>query len=288
MKNFEFLEPASLSEACRLLTEREGSRAIAGGQSLIPLMKQRLYAPSCLVSLLPLSGLNYIREEEGGLSIGALTPHRSLELSPLIRERYPVLAQMAGGLGSVQIRNLGTLGGSLAHADPAGDPAPALLVLDARAHVEGLQGKRVIPLEEFFKDFYETALEPGEILVGVSLPPLPPRTGAVYLKESVRSGDMAILGVAVRLTLDAKGGELKAARIALASAGPTPLRTSRAESLLEGERPGEELFKEAARAVSEEICPTSELSLSEDYKRELARVLTLQGLKQSLELAQKS
>ncbi len=289
MKNFEFQEPGSLPEACRLLAEREGSKAIAGGQSLIPLMKQRLYTPSCLVNLSALSELDYIRQEDkGGLRIGALTPHRSLELSPLIRERYPILAQMAGELGSVQIRNLGTLGGSLAHADPAGDPAPALMVLDARVHVEGLGGKRVIPLEEFFKDFYETALEPDELIEEISLEPLPPGTGAVYLKESVRAGDMAILGVAVRLTLDAKGGELKTARIALASAGPTPLRASRAESLLQGERSGEELFKEAAQAVSEEIFPPSELSFSEGYKRGLARVLTFEGLRQALGLAEKS
>lgn len=287
MRAFEYYDPKTLEEACALLSrEGEGAKLIAGGQSLLILLKQRLFAPNCLINLKGLPDLDTIRLNGGSsLVIGALATHRVLETSELIRGRLPALAELERRVGSVQIRNWGTLGGSLAHAEPAADPAPLLMALGGKVKAMSSRGARIISLDELFVGYYETCLAPDEILTGVEVPLPLPGTGAFYHKFTLRAGDMATVGVAAVLTRDGKGETCQEARIVLSAVASTPLRVESAEQALKGKRPDDRAIEAAARAASEEAQPVADAYFSEEYKREVARVFTRDAIREAWERA---
>lgn len=280
MKPFEYLEPASLEEACSLLSEhQEEAKIIAGGQSLLPLLKARLIAPKYLINIKGLPNMEYITPTENGIKIGALTVHRALELSPLINERFPILSEMEKVVGTVQIRNWGTIGGDLCHADPSGDPAPALIALGAKVKAVSQKGEREIDLDDFFVDYLQTVLQPDEILVEVEVPSPKPHTGGAYIKESVRVGDSPIVSAAVVVTLDKD--VIQSARIVLGALGTTPVRAKKAEEVMVGRQIKETLEKVGEIAASEAKPETDIVGLAE-YKRELVKVITRQAAQQAI------
>jgi len=284
MRPFQYLEPVNLVEACSLLSERkEEAKIIAGGQSLLPILKQRLIAPQYIISIKYLSDLEYITAVQDSIKIGALTTHRAVETSFLIKERCPMLAEMEAVLAFVQVRNWGTLGGSLCHADPAGDPAAALIALGAKVRATSERGIREIPLGDFFVDYLETVLEPDEILTEIEVPYLAPHTGAAYVKEAIRFGDFPIISVAAVVTLDKD--VVKEARIALAAAGKTPIQAKKTETTIVGEKVTAEVLDEVGKVIAEEIEPTSDVVASADYKREVAKVITRKAVSRAIERA---
>lgn len=275
IKDFEYFAPKTLREALTLLDKYgDDCKIICGGQSLLILMRQGLVAPEYLISIKGISSLNYIKDDpKEGLRIGALTPHRVVEKSRLIRKSYPVLAEMENRLASIQTRNWGTIGGNLAHADPAGDPGPVLIALDATLKVTGKKGERSIPIGNFFKDYFETALQHGELLTEIQVPTPPPRTGTAYTKFNVIESDMATVGVAVSVTLQPRGDVCRDIRIALGASASVAMRAEKAEALVRGKKVTEDLLKQAGEAASSEARPISDIHASEAYRRELIKVL---------------
>ncbi|RLA80336.1 MAG: xanthine dehydrogenase family protein subunit M [Deltaproteobacteria bacterium] len=285
IRDFHYLRPQNLEEALGMLKEHAGeAKVIGGGQSLLILMRQGLVAPEYLVDIKHLDELNYIRFDQDGLKIGATTTHRALEKSRELAERYPIIPEMERTLASIQTRNWGTIGGNLSHADPAGDPAPVLIALGATVKLAKADGFREMPLEEFFLDYFETALEEDELLVEIAVPPISPRTGVAFEKFTIIGCDMGIVSATARLTLD-EAGKCKEARVVLGGAAPVPLRARGAEEILGGEELKEEVFEEAAQKASEECEPISDIHASEGYRRELVRVLTRRMLKRAWERA---
>lgn len=282
IKDFEYLAPDTLDEALRLLDEhRDDCKIIAGGQSLLVLMRQGLVAPAYLVDIKRLPELNYIRSDAAGLRIGALTTHRTIEKSPLMTNGFGVLAEMERRLASIQTRNWGTIGGNVCHGEPAGDPTPVLMALKATLTIAGLKGRRNMPVEDFCLDYFETALQPGELLVEIQVPAAPPHTGTAYYKFNIIESDMATVGVAVSLTLD--GGEVcEDTRIVLGACGPTPVRARRVEDALRGQKITTDLLKQAGRIASEEVDPITDTCASAEYRRELVKVLVPRVGKQAL------
>ena len=284
MPDMQYFEPESLQEVFYLM-ERYGddARLLAGGTGLINLMKQRLVQPGYLVALRRLSELAGIQRRDGALRIGALTTHWDVETSPLVRQHAPLLAETYRRVATVRIRNVATVGGGLAHADPNQDPPPTYIVLDAKVHLASRAGTREMPMEEFFKDYYETALAPGEIVSEVLVPPQPTRTGTAYMKFLPRTADdYATVSVAVRLTLAQDGVTCQDARIALGSAGTTPIRAKPAEDALRGRQLNLDVFRAAAAQVKPIVDPISDFRGSAEYKRDMAEVWTRRGLEQAL------
>lgn len=283
MRPFEYLEPDNLAQACQFISEyKDKAKIIAGGQSLLPILKQRIISPRYLISIKNLHELEYIRENGAGIEIGALTTHHSIETSPLIKEKFPMLVDMERSLGSVQIRNWGTIGGNLCHADPATDPGPALLAFKAKVKAASIRGTREIPLDSFFISYLETVLEPDEILTEIDIPCPPAHTGFSYVKESVRFGERAIASVAVAITMHGKN--VKEARIVLGATGNTPLRATEAEKVYNIE--GSWSMDKAAEAAAEEAQPRSDLEGTTEYKKEIIRVITKKALGQAVMRAQ--
>ncbi len=287
IKDFEYLAPKTLDEALRLLSQYgEECKIIAGGQSLLILMRQRLVTPRYLIDVKCISDLDYINfDEEQGLMIGSLTSHRAIELSPVIGNGFGVLGEMERRVASIQTRNWGTIGGNLCHADPAGDPAPPLIALKAKVKMASSTGERSIALEEFFKDYYETVLQPNEILTEIQVPKPPRRTGTAYTKFVLMESDMAIVGVAVSITLGSSDNVCTDARIVLGAAAPVPIRAERAERVLAGKEIKDDVIEEAAQVASEEARPTPDIHASEEYRRELVRVLVKRVARDALEKA---
>lgn len=284
MRPFEYLEPANLREACRMLSRyKDRAKVLAGGQSLLPILKQRLISPPYLVNIKCLQELEYIKEDRAGIKIGALTTHHALETSALIQEKFPMLVDMERSLGSIQIRNWGTIGGNLCHADPGTDPGPALIALKAKIKAASTRGYRTIPLDSFFRGYLETVLETDEILTEIALPYPAAGTGSSYIKESVRFGERAIASVATSVTI--RGRKIKEARITLGSIAATPLRASEAEKLLYNIEIEGNLGK-AIAAASEEAQPVSDLEGSREYKKQIIRVITKKALEQAILRAQ--
>lgn len=282
---FEYFDPASVEEALALLKEHgEEAKVLAGGQSLVPLLNFRLARPRYLIDLNRIPAFSYIREVNGGLAIGAMTRQRAVERSPLVRERCPLLAEAMPLIGHPQIRNRGTIGGSLAHADPAAELPAAVAALRGELVVRGADRQRLLTPEQFFVSYLTTALEPSELLVEVRLPAWPPRTGWAFLEVSRRHGDFALVGVAAVLTVD-EAGVCTHAALALTGVGPTPVLASRAAQGLVGGGPTAEAFEEAARRVSEALRPDSDLHASAEYRRHVAGVLTRRALARALERA---
>jgi aerobic carbon-monoxide dehydrogenase medium subunit len=275
---FEYSSPKSLAEAIALLAKLGGeAKILAGGMSLIPLMKLRMAAPKHLIDLNGIAELSYIRESDGHLVIGALTRECDLDESALIREKYPIIHDTASVIGDPLVRNMATVGGNLAHADPANDHPATMLSLAAEVVATGPKGKRTIPVSELFTGLFTTALEPDEILTEIRIPTPPARSGGAYLKVERKVGDFATAAVAAQVTLD--GNNCVRVGIGLTNVGATPIHATRAEQALQGKTADEANIKEAARIAAEEAEPVDDLRGSADYKRSLIRVLTGRALR---------
>ncbi|MBP1731604.1 MAG: carbon monoxide dehydrogenase medium chain, partial [Deltaproteobacteria bacterium] len=237
-----------------------------------------------LMDIKRLNELNYIKyEKKDGLKIGATTTHRAIEKSDVVAKNYPILVDMEHKLASIQVRNWGTIGGNLAHADAAGDPAPVLIALDASVKVGSAKGERTLPLEEFYTDLFETAMEPGEMILEVQVPTPAPKTATMYQKFNLLESDQGIVAVAVTITME--GDACKAARIILGNAGSTPVRAKKAEAVLVGKKPTDALFEKAGEAAAEECEPVGDIHASEEYRRHLIKVLTRRMAKAAFEQA---
>ncbi len=290
INDFEYFTPKTVEEALALLSQyKEDSKVIAGGQSLLIPMKQGLVAPKYLIDIKGISSLDYISfDENDGLKIGSLTTHRAVEQSPVIRKRFGLLSEMESKVASVQTRNWGTIGGNLCHSDPAGDPVPVLIALNGTVKMVSSRGERTISVEDFSTDYFETVLEPDEILAEIQVPDLPPHTGNAYIKFTKREGDMAIVGTTVSITLDSKNGICKDVRIVLGAIAPVPMRAREAERVLVGKEINNKLLEKAANAASEEASPVSDIHASEEYRKELVKVLVKRVGREALERAQKA
>jgi CO/xanthine dehydrogenase FAD-binding subunit len=275
---FDYVLPRSLDEALGVLGRHgEEARVLAGGQSLVPLLNFRLVRPAYLVDLNEVPGLDGIRVEGGRLVIGAMTRQRAVETSTVVRERCPLLAEAMPQIGHVQIRNRGTVGGSLAHADPAGELPAVVAALDGELVLRSARGERRLPAQEFFVAYLTTAAAPDELLVEARLPVTPPRTGTAFMEVSRRHGDFAIVGVAATVTVD-EGGVCTACALALTGVGATPVVPRPAARALVGVTPTPDAFEEVARRVAGGLTPDSDLHASGDYRKHLAGVLTRRAL----------
>jgi carbon-monoxide dehydrogenase medium subunit len=290
MDTFIYFPAKSVNEACELLSQYgEEAKLLGGGQSLLTLMKQNLVAPSTIIDIKGLSELDYIRcDKKDGLRIGALTTHRSVEKSDVVKENFTMLAEMERTLASIAVRNWGTVGGSLAHADPASDLAATLLALGAQVTLTRSAGERVVSLDDFFVDYFETALQPDELLTEIHVPNSGQGYG-FYYKFAQRATDLAVVSVAVYLMLDPDDqNRCQNIRIVLGSVGPTPLRSKRGEALLKRQAITGALIEDAARVSAEDARPTTDTNGSEEYKRELVEVLVTRSIKEALKRASAS
>jgi len=276
---FDYAAPKTVDEAVALLGRHEGeAKVLAGGQSLMPLLNMRLARPALLVDIARVDGLDQIREVDGGLAIGAMTRQRAVEHSELVRTRFPLLHTAILNIAHPQNRNQGTVGGSLAHADPAAELPAVAVAVDAEFRAVGPNGERRIKAADFFVTYLTTALEPTEVLTEVRFPALPPRTGWSFIELARRHGDFALTGVVARLATEGSG-RCASAQIVLFGVGTTPVRARAAEQVLVGEPLSAPLFERAGLTASQEIDePLSDVHASADYRRDLARVLTRRAL----------
>jgi CO/xanthine dehydrogenase FAD-binding subunit len=282
---FDYLAPRSLDEALALLAAHgEDAKVLAGGQSLVPLLNFRLLRPAYLVDLNEIAGLDGLRVEDGHLALGAMSRQRSVETSAVVREQCPLLAEAMPQIGHVQIRNRGTIGGSLAHADPASELPAVVAALDGELVLQSARGRRVLKPEQFFVGYLTTAAAPDELLVEARMPVTPPRTGSAFVELSRRHGDFAIVGVAATVTLD-EAGVCTASAIALTGVGRTPVVVREAARALVGVRPTTDVFADVGRRVAEAVEPESDLHASRDYRTHLAGVLTRRALARASERA---
>jgi aerobic carbon-monoxide dehydrogenase medium subunit len=282
---FDYLAPETLSEAVQRLSQNGGAKILAGGQSLIPMMRFRLAEPEVLIDLNRLTEMEYIREEDGLLKIGALTREAMIDRSSLVRERYPLLADTARVIADPLVRNMSTVGGNLAHADPANDHPATMLAYGAEIVATGPQGERTIPVSEFFLGPFESSLSPDEILTEIRIPAPPAKSGGAYKKFERKVGDYATAAVAVQVTLD-EYGNCAQAGIGLTNVGITPIRAIAAEQALVGQQLSDTAIREAARLTSEASEPESDQRGSAEYKRHLVRTLTVRALRTAAERAQ--
>lgn len=282
---FDYAAPASLEEAFSLL-EQHGDEAkiLAGGHSLIPMMKLRFASPEFLIDINNIPGLAYIREEGGYLKIGALTREAELESSRIIHARYPIFLDATKLIADPQVRNMGTVGGNIAHGDAANDHPAVMIALRAEAVISSAEGRRTVPIDEFFFGFYMTAIQPNEILTEIRIPVPGPRTGNAYHKLERKVGDYATAGVAVQLTLDEQG-ICTYAGIGLTNVNPVPLRAARSEEVLLGHKPDEERIELAGQYAAEDCNPSSDLRGDEEYKRAVVKVLTKRMINKAIERA---
>ena len=275
---FDYTAPATLDEALKLAGDGS-SKILAGGMSLIPLMKLRLAAPENVIDLGRIPGLNQISESGGVIAIGAMATHHTVETSPLIRGKLPLLAETAGNIGDIQVRNMGTLGGSIAHADPAADYPAALVALEARIHLRSTSGERSVEAGDFFLDAFTTAMEPGEIVVGVEIAAEAPSEGYKYEKVPHPASGFPVVGVAVRIGKSV--GKIALARIGVTGMASHAFRARDAEQILE--KGGS--ITDAAAAVGTGIDANGDLYASADYRRHLARVHAARALTAALSRA---
>ena len=286
---FHYFLARNVDEAVQLLAEQgEESRVLAGGQSLMPLMNMRLARPSALIDLNEIGALAYVRSWDGGLALGAMTRDADLEQAALAAERIPLLVEAARHVGHPAIRNRSTIGGSIAHADPAAELPAVMLALDAELEAHSASGSRTIAARDFFQGPFQTSLAPGEILTEIRVPGLPPRSGSAFMEFTRREGDYALVGVAAVVTLD-EAGTIGSARLGLCSVDQTPVRPTAAESLLKGKRPDRDAWQAASEAVVASLNePPSDIHGSADYRRHLAGVMTRRALALAAERAERN
>jgi len=282
---FEYHAPSTIGEATALLSKLgEDAKVLSGGQSLIPLMKLRLASPGHLVDINAIPGLAGIREADGFLRIGALTRESELEESDVVRNRYPLLHDTSKVIADPLVRNLATVGGNLAHGDPANDHPATMLALGAEIVAIGPKGERRMPIGSFFTGPFETSLKPDEILVEIRIPVPPARSGGAYLKLERKVGDFATAAVAVQVTLGTNGA-CEYVGIGLTNVGLTPIKAGRAEAYLKGKAPDEAAIKRTAELAAEAAEPSADLRGSVEYKKDLVRILTARALRKAAERA---
>ena len=279
---FEYYTPETIPEVLSLLHEHGyDAKVLAGGQSLVPMMNFRLVQPAVVVDINNIPELSFIEKADKGLRLGAMTRHCQVEKSPLIKELAPLIYETMPKIATSQIRNRGTIGGSLAHADPSAELVVVSTALDARFKLQNNKAERWVPASEFFVGLLMTVMEPDELLVEIELPPFPPRTGWSLKEVARRPHDFALVGVAAVLTLD-KNGNCQAARLVYLSAGDGPITAHQAAGLLQGEKLTPQLITAAAeKASNDEIDPGSDIHASADFRRHLANVLTKRALEEA-------
>jgi len=282
---FDYEAPTTLDEALALL-EKHGDEAkiLAGGHSLIPMMKLRFAEPETLIDINNIPGLSYVKEEAGYLKIGAMTREAEVEHAEVIAGKYPIFLDATKLIADPQVRNMGTIGGNLAHGDAANDHPAVMFALNAEVEITSSEGSRTVPIDEFFYGFYMTAIQPNEILTEIRIPIPPARTGNAYHKLERKVGDYATAGVAVQITLDEQG-VCTYAGIGLTNVNPVPMRVERAEELLQGSQITDELITQAATFASEDCNPSADLRGDEEYKRAMVGVLVKRMIKKALERA---
>lgn len=270
---FEYFAPQTVDEVLTLLTRYgEDAKILAGGQSLVPMMKLRIASPRYLIDINRIQALKGLRRLDGRLVCGALCRHAEIAASPIVRDHLPIMTDAAEHTADVQVRNRGTVGGSLSHADPAGDWPAVLLALDADVTVTGPSGSRTSPLGEFLVDSYTTQMGPDEMLTEISIPVPEQPAGGAYMKFERRAGDFAVASVGVQLGLG-PDGSLRQVAVSIGALGPMPMRARKPEDLLSGQAPTTELLKEAERLVRAEAQPFEDTRGSADYKKHLGGVL---------------
>jgi carbon-monoxide dehydrogenase medium subunit len=284
---FEYLRPQTIPEAVAMLQKhRDDAKILSGGQSLIPMMKFRLARPAVLIDINRINGLSYIKEDGGFLKIGGLTREADLETSTLIRGKYPLLLDTAKVIADPQVRNMATVGGNIAHGDPANDHPATMVAYGAQVVATGTKGERVIPIDEFFVSIFTTALQPDEILTEIRIPIPAAKSGGAYFKLERKVGDFATAAAAVQLTLDGAGA-VQRVGIALTNVGPTPIKARKAEEFLRGKKPDAANLAQAAELASQESQPSADLRGPVEYKVGLARELTKRALALAVERAGK-
>ena len=280
---FDYHAPKTLAKALALLGKHgEDAKVMSGGHSLIPLMKLRLAAPAVVIDLGRISGLTRVTAGNDRITIGALATHYAIESARRLRSKCPLLPETAGEIGDVQVRNRGTIGGSLVHADPAADWPAAILALDAQLEIAGPNGNRTIPAVDFFVDMLTTALQPGEILTRILIPTPPNRSGGAYVKMHQSASGFAIAGVAAHTTLDGDGN-IGAVAVGITGISGVPYRARLVEDALRGKRPDEDLIREASDRATEGVEEfQKDIHASADYRKHLAKVFTRRALTNAL------
>jgi CO/xanthine dehydrogenase FAD-binding subunit len=283
---FAYCAPETEDDVMSLLAEYgSDAKLLAGGQSLLPLLNMRLVRPEVLIDLGRVSALRYIRTTQAGLCIGPLTTQRACECSSEVARHAPLLADALRFVGHPQIRNRGTVGGSLCHADPAAELPAVMAALGGTLVVKGLHGERVLTPEQFFVSYLTTALEPTELLREVRIPTQTPHTGSAFLEVSRRRGDFAIVAAAATIILG-EGRRVAQARIVLVGVGPTPIRATEGEALLAGRMPTDQILADLAQIVSAHLSPESDIQASADYRRHAAGVLAARAVREAVRRAQ--
>lgn len=283
--SFDYVAPRTLDEGVKFL-EKQGddAKVLAGGHSLIPLLRFRLASPKYLVDINHIAGLEYIRESNGYLHVGALTRYADVEASQVIQSKYPALSDAAGHIADPLVRNMGTVGGNICHSDPANDLPATMLALEALMVALGSSGEHIIPAEEFFVDTFQTALKPTELLKEIRVPVPSAHTGSAYIKLERRAGDFPIVGVAAQVRLSAQGS-CDSVGLGLTAAGPKAVKPKGAEASLRGKKLGEKEIREAASLAAQDAQPISDLRGPAEYKKEMIRVLAVRALQRALERA---
>jgi len=281
---FDYVRPGDLDGALKILSERQGeAKILSGGYSLLPLMKLRLAQPALLVDLRDITGLDAIVETDDELRIGAKATHRRIHENEIIA-RYPLLHDVSGGIGDPQVRNWGTIGGSVAHADPASDWPAALLAANAKIVCRGRNGERIVEARDFFLDTFTTAIEPTEVLTEIRFWRRPRGQGGAYTKLERRVGDFATAGVAAIIRLG-DGGSIGFAGVGVTGVSDSPFAAVDAESALAGQRPNEDVFRAAAQAAADMSRPVSDVRGPVEYKRAMVAELTVRSLRKAVERA---
>jgi carbon-monoxide dehydrogenase medium subunit len=282
---FDYHAPQTLDEAIALLGRLgDTAKILAGGQSLIPAMRFRLALPETLIDIGRIRDLAYVEERGDHLAIGAMTREQALEASPVVAASYPLLLDTAKVIADPLVRNKATVGGNLAHADPANDHPATMLAYGAQVIARGAQGTRTIAIDDLFVGLFETSLHAGEILTEIRIPRPGKASGGAYLKIERKVGDYAVAAVAVQLELDGKA--IKHVRIGLTNVSPVPMRAKAAEAALAGKHPGDDVLEAAGKAAAAECDPSADLRGQIDYKRDLVRILTKRAVRRAIERAQ--
>jgi len=286
-ESFAYSAPTTIEEALALLQEHgDDAKILAGGHSLIPMMKLRFASPTHLIDINNIPGLSYVKEEDGYLKIGAMTKEVEVEESDIIHKKYQIFMDATKLIADPQVRNFGALGGNLAHGDAANDHPAVMIALGAEVDITGQDGTRTVSIDEFFFGFYTTAVQHGEILTQIKIPAAKGNYGSAYHKAERKVGDYATAGVAVMVQLDDNGNCTKAG-IGLTNVNPLPLRASRSEAVLTGSNLSEAVIDQAAQFASEDCSPTADLRGDEDYKRHLVKVITKRMLNKAIARAKK-